>query len=64
MLPDNTYNLIVQLVEESKALWRIKNEYLGDAEGFADSIAFWQEMEASKENQVKQLTEMVKNTLE
>ncbi len=40
MLENNVYNLMSQMLVESKSLWRIKNEYKRDAEGCSSCAAF------------------------
>ncbi|MCH7756649.1 hypothetical protein IIC45_00995 [Patescibacteria group bacterium] len=52
-----------QLVQESKSLRRIKNNYKGDAPDCADCSAFWTKMEKDKEDHVKELTALVKKHL-
>jgi len=63
MLQNNLYNLMHQLVQENKSLWRIKSEYLKDAEGDENAISFWKKMESDKESHVKELQEMIKNRM-
>lgn len=63
MLHNHQYNLLLQLTEENKSLWRIKNEYEKDAENCADCNALWKRLEKDKEDHVKELTEMVKKHL-
>ena len=63
MLENHTYNLMKQLVQESKSLRRIKNNYKSDAPDCADCSAFWTKMEKDKEDHVKELTALVKKHL-
>lgn len=63
MLKNNVYNVLHQLVQENKSLWRIKNEYIKDAEGDAEALAFWEKMEADKEEHVAELTQLAKSLL-
>lgn len=63
MLENHTYNLVKQLVQESKSLRRIKNNYMSDAPDCADCSAFWTKMENDKEEHVKELTVLVKKHL-
>ena len=63
MLDNHTYNLLLQLTEENKSLWRIKNKYSEDAGGCNDCKEFWMKMEKDKEDHVKELTELVKKHL-
>lgn len=60
MMDNHAYNLMRQLTEEHTSLWRIKNEYLKDADDCEDCKKFWNKMEKDKENHVKELSELVK----
>ncbi|MEK7636351.1 MAG: hypothetical protein AAB362_01585 [Patescibacteria group bacterium] len=60
MHSNHSYNLMLQLVQENKSLWRIKNEYLKDAGDCDDCKDFWKKMKIDKENSLKELTELVK----
>lgn len=63
MLDNKIYNLMHQLVQENKSLWRIKNEYMKDAEGCDECIAFWQKMEKDKEEHVSELMALIKKRI-
>ena len=63
MLDNYLYNLMIQLVEENKSLWRIKDEYIKDAEGNPDNVAYWQKLAKDKEAHVNELLELIKNHL-
>ena len=63
MLDNNVYNLMFQMLNESKSLWRIKNEYKRDAEDCSSCAAFWLEMEKQKEENVRRLEAMIKDHL-
>jgi len=64
MLKNHEYNLMIQLVQEHKSLWRIQNEYEKDAKECATCQAFWKKMEKDKKDHVKELTALVKSHLE
>jgi len=51
---------MIQLTEENKSLWRIKDEYLKDAEGDVESVAFWKKMEKDKEEHTAELMALIK----
>jgi hypothetical protein len=55
LLDNNIYNLMAQMVTESKSLWRIKNEYKKDASNDPKYLALWNELEKNKENNLLQL---------
>jgi hypothetical protein len=63
MYDNNTYNLIEQLAQEHKSLWRIKDEYMKDAEGHDDCQVFWKKMEADKEAHIKEISALLKKHL-
>lgn len=63
MLDNHVYNIMLQLVQEHKSLWRIKNEYKKDADSCAECKVFWEKMEKDKENHIQELTGIIKNHL-
>jgi len=63
MLKNHEYNLLLQLAQEHKSLWRIKNEYLKDAGGCEECKKFWEKMEKDKEDHIKELTGLIKKHL-
>ena len=64
MFDNHVYNLMNQLVQEHKSLWRIKDEYMEDAGDCAECNAFWEELTADKEAHVADLTELIKGHME
>lgn len=48
-----------QLVQESKSVWRIKNEYMKEAVGSEDIMAIWKEMEKTKDEQIVKLQALI-----
>lgn len=63
-LSNNTYNLMTQLVEENQSLWRIKNNYIKDAETDSESKEFWKYLEGDKQDHIKKLTELLSKHLQ
>jgi hypothetical protein len=63
-LSNNTYNLMTQLVEENQSLWRIKNNYIKDAETDSESTEFWKFLEEDKRDHIKKLTELLSTRLQ
>ncbi|MBI4114455.1 MAG: hypothetical protein HY445_01280 [Candidatus Niyogibacteria bacterium] len=61
MFDNHLYNLILQLVQEHKSLWRMKNEYMKDAGDCADCKTFWEKMEKDKEGHIQELAGLIKN---
>lgn len=64
MLKNNLYNLMLQLTQENKSLWRIKNHYMGEAEGDAECVEFWRKMMVDKEQHVADLLALVKKNID
>ena len=62
MLNNHLYNLILQLTQENKTLWRIKNKYMDDAD-CGECKELWKKMETDKEKNVEELTELIKKHL-
>lgn len=63
MLDNHLYNLMLQMTEENKSLWRIKNNYLSDAGDCADCKAFWEMLEKDKQEHINDLLELIKKHL-
>lgn len=63
MLDNNFYNLVEQLSQESKSLWRIENEYIADAEGNTEETAYWKELAEDKKKHINDLKELIKTHL-
>ena len=57
---NHVYNLMKQYVQEHKSLWRIKRDYIKDAKGHPDAIAFWKKMQVDKEKHSKELQALIK----
>ncbi|PJE74098.1 MAG: hypothetical protein COV01_03300 [Candidatus Taylorbacteria bacterium CG10_big_fil_rev_8_21_14_0_10_41_48] len=60
MLRNNAFNLINQLVQESKSMHRIKNVYMQEAVGSDDIMSFWKKLEKSKEEAISELQALIK----
>lgn len=61
MFDNNTYNLMTQMVEEHKSLWRIKNMYKKDAQNCKECVDFWNKLEKDKEDHIQDLTKLIKD---
>jgi hypothetical protein len=59
MLENEVYNLMNQLVQEHKSLWRIKNHYQSEADGCEECLAFWKKMEEDKASHIEELKSLV-----
>lgn len=63
MFDNNVYNLMAQMVEEHKSLWRIKNAYIRDAGGCSQCKEFWEKLAKEKEQHITDLTNLLKTHL-
>ena len=63
-MENHVYNLMKQLVQENKSLWRIKNNYIKDAGSCNECSTFWERLEKDKEEHIEELTALVKKHLE
>ncbi len=63
MLDNHVYNLMSQIVEEHRSLWRIKNDYLKDTGECEACKKFWEKMVEDKETHIKELNELIKDHL-
>lgn len=64
MFSNHAYNLALQLTEEHKSLWRMKNEYQKDAEGCAACQSLWEKLAKDKEAHIQELQELLKGHME
>lgn len=63
MLDNHLYNLMAQMVQENKSLWRIKNQYLRDADNCEDCKKLWEKMAADKQQHIDELKRLIKDHL-
>lgn len=63
MLHNHLYDLMAQMVEENKSLWRIKNQYLTDVADCPDCLTFFQKLAQQKEAVVAELSSLIKAEL-
>ncbi len=59
---NNTYNLMTQMTQESKSLWRIKKNYTKEAKS-KEMKAFWSKMAKDKEAHLKEMKALLKAEL-
>jgi hypothetical protein len=62
-MDNNLYNLMLQATVEARSLWRIKDDYLKDANATAETKAFWEKLAQDKENHLKEIKELIKKEL-
>lgn len=63
MKNNNLYNLMTQLTQEARSLWRIKNEYQKDAKS-KELKDFWKEVAVEKEILIDDLKAIIKMEME
>jgi len=59
---NHDFNIINQLVQEQKSLWRIENHYINEARD-EEEKALWEKMKESKKKYIAELKEMAKKCL-
>jgi len=60
---ENTkFNIVNQLVQEQKSLWRIENHYINEATD-KDELKFWKKMKTQKTKAIAELSAMAKKCL-
>ncbi|MEI6400045.1 MAG: hypothetical protein WCO58_00795 [bacterium] len=60
---NNLYNMMHQLTQEQKSLWRLSNQYQTDASGNPELVTFWANLAKEKERHIADLKEMIKAEL-
>ena len=53
------FNIINQLTQEQKSLWRIEEHYLSEVKNDAEK-KFWQKLRNQKRKNIEELSKMVK----
>ena len=61
MFDNHVYNVMKQLTEEHKSLWRIQKMYKKDAKSCKACKAVWQKMEKEKHAAIKELQAVLKH---
>lgn len=64
MKNNNLYNLMTQLTQEARSLWRIKNEYKKDASKSKELAQFWLEVAKEKEILIEDLKAVIRAEME
>ncbi|NTV22059.1 MAG: hypothetical protein HGB03_00640 [Candidatus Yonathbacteria bacterium] len=63
MLDNNAYNIMRQIVEEHTSLWRIKDDYLKDAQSDETLVAVWNQIAEEKESDIAKLVAELKERI-
>lgn len=59
MFENHSYNLINQLTQEHKSLWRIQKMYQADAGSCEACKVFWEKMEKDKKDHIEELKKLI-----
>ena len=59
---NHDFNIINQLVQEQKSLWRIENHYINESRD-AEEKTFWEKMREDKKQHIAELKELAKKCL-
>lgn len=59
---NHDFNIINQLVQEQKSLWRIESHYIAEAKD-KDELKFWKKMKTQKTKAITELSAMAKKCL-
>jgi len=60
---NNIYNLMLQLTQEQKSVWRINKHYMNDSNNCEECKIFWQEFKTQKEQNIQKMKELIKKYL-
>lgn len=64
MLDNNTYNLMLQLTQEQKCIWRIGKYYINDANHCEECKSFWEGLKAQKEENIRKMQGLLRKHME
>jgi hypothetical protein len=62
MQQNNVHNLMTQLTQEQKSLWRIEKHYVEES-GNDEEKSFWGKMKVDKAEHIEELTALIKKSL-
>jgi len=60
MLDNKVYNLMMQIIQESKSLYHIQRHYCDDSKGDKKCDEMWEELKKDKEEHINKLVGMLK----
>ena len=63
MTQNNLHNLMTQMIQEQKSIWRIENNYIKDAGSDAEK-EFWEAFYNEKKMHIEELRNLIKGVLE
>ncbi len=62
MTSNNLHNLMTQMVQEQKSLWRIEQNYIKEA-GSDVEKAFWESLHNEKKMHIEELRKLIKENI-
>jgi hypothetical protein len=62
MTQNNLHNLMTQMIQEQKSLWRIENNYIKEAGSDAEK-GFWEGLHNEKKMHIEELRKLIKETI-
>lgn len=62
MNSNNLYNMMTQLTQEARSLWRAEKHYVTEAASEEERV-FWKNLIADKQNHVRELKELIKKEM-
>lgn len=60
MYDNHIYNLMSQMIEEHRSLWRLKKYYVKDAKNCKKCKELWQKLLKEKNEHIKRISEILK----
>jgi hypothetical protein len=62
MTPNNLHNLMTQMIQEQKSLWRIENNYINES-GSDIEKEFWTKLGNEKKMYIEELKKLIKENI-
>jgi len=62
-MDNNIYNLMLQITQDQKSIWRMKKYYINDAGSCQECKDFWSRFITQKEENVRIMQDLVKKHL-
>ncbi len=62
MTNNNLHNLMIQMTQEQKSLWRIEKHYIAEA-GSDEERELWEKMKEDKKQHIADFQELIKKAL-
>lgn len=63
MNENNPYNLMLQYTVEARSLWRIKDDYMKDADNSPESKALWEKLIKDKTEHLAEIRALIKKEI-